>query len=388
VLTGATRKSTREYFDNSWALFETLFAGFDGEEPFYRPPQHGLRHPQIFYYGHGACLYVNKLRVAGVLDGPVDAYMESILEVGVDEMIWDDMVKNDMVWPTVAEVHVYRQKCYDTIVNIIETHPALDDPSTITDAHPLWSLYMSFEHDRIHLETSSVLYRETDLRLMQVPAHWPPLHPSVPDHTNPVRPTAGEHYPAANPMIDVPANKVTLGKPTDFPTFGWDNEYGSRDMDVPAFAASQFKVTNGEFWEFVNDGGYRDQKYWCANGAKWRAHRNMKWPFFWVPDGPQGSMLFKLRTVFEEVTMPWDWPVDCNYFEARAFCRWRAAKDGKDSEEYRVITEAEHHVLRDPSYGLPASRADPAADQGQAPRLLRADVRSGSQFLFNLVHPP
>jgi len=61
------------------------------------PPIHGLRHPQIFYYGHTACLYINKLRVSGVLKGPVNAYFESIFEVGVDEMLWDDMHKNDMV---------------------------------------------------------------------------------------------------------------------------------------------------------------------------------------------------------------------------------------------------------------------------------------------------
>ena len=69
-----------------------LFAGLKGDEPFYRPPVHGLRHPQIFYYGHTPCLYINKLRVAGVLANPVNPYFESIFEVGVDEMLWDDMV--------------------------------------------------------------------------------------------------------------------------------------------------------------------------------------------------------------------------------------------------------------------------------------------------------
>ena len=61
-------------------------------QPFYRPPPHDLRHPQIFYYGHTPCLYINKLRVAGVLADPVNPYFESIFEVGVDEMLWDDMV--------------------------------------------------------------------------------------------------------------------------------------------------------------------------------------------------------------------------------------------------------------------------------------------------------
>ena len=45
------RKSAQEYFDHSWTLMVTIFAGLNGEEPFYRPPVHGLRHPQIFYYG-------------------------------------------------------------------------------------------------------------------------------------------------------------------------------------------------------------------------------------------------------------------------------------------------------------------------------------------------
>jgi hypothetical protein len=96
-LDSVTRESAQTYFDNSWTLYETLFAGLKGEEGFYCPPVHGLRHPQIFYYGHTACLYVNKLRVSGVLQEPVNPYYESIFEVGVDEMLWDDMHKNDMV---------------------------------------------------------------------------------------------------------------------------------------------------------------------------------------------------------------------------------------------------------------------------------------------------
>ncbi len=37
--------------------------------------------------------------------------------------------------------------------------------------------------------------------------------------------------------------------------------------------------------------------------------------------------------------MPWDWPVDVNYHEAKAFCKWKGP-------EYRVPTEAEHHRMR------------------------------------------
>ncbi|CAE7698927.1 CYCL1-1 [Symbiodinium microadriaticum] len=261
-----TRKQALEYFDNSWTMLEVLFAGFHGEEPFYRPPVHGLRHPQIFYYGHTPCFYVNKLRVAGVLKDAVDPYMESIMEVGVDEMLWDDMHKNDMVWPTVKEVQEYRKKVYNIVREVIATHPDLEDnngttPVKITWDHPLWSIFMGVEHEAIHVETSSVLFRETPSHLMQVPASWPGLHPSSLQSARSLRPEVGQDFPQ-NEMLSVTGETVKLGKPRDFPSYGWDNEYGHRSVQVPDFKASKYMITNGEFWHFVTSGGYRSEKYW------------------------------------------------------------------------------------------------------------------------------
>jgi len=365
-----TRRQTQEYFDNSWTLSEALFAGFRGEEPFYRPPVHGLRHPQIFYYGHAPCLYVNKLLVARVLESPVNAHFESIFEVGVDEMLWDDMHKNDMIWPTVAEVQAYRREVYNVVSGVIATHPSLEDgggasPVTVTWDHPMWSLFMGFEHERIHLETSSVLFRETPISLMQVPKGWPSLHPSAERSARTdTMPQEGVDFPR-NEMVHVTGGDVKLGKPRDFPSYGWDNEYGHRDVKVPDFAASKYMITNGEFWHFVNAGGYRNQQYWSEDGWGWRRHRNMKWPFFWEPNGPEGSLRFRLRTIFEVCEMQWDWPVDVNYHEARAYCAWRAEQDGLlgKPEAYRVITEAEHHLIRDESISLVKARSDPQADR-------------------------
>ena len=42
------------------------------------------------------------------------------------------------------------------------------------------------------------------------------------------------------------------------------------------------QVSNGEFLEFVKDGGYHDQRYWTAEGWGWRVFRNVKWPTFWT----------------------------------------------------------------------------------------------------------
>jgi formylglycine-generating enzyme required for sulfatase activity len=109
----------------------------------------------------------------------------------------------------------------------------------------------------------------------------------------------------------------------DFPSYGWDNEYGERTVDVPDFQASEHMVTNGEFWQFVADGGYRNSEWWCDDGWSWRTHRNMKWPFFWTAQGPQGSHEYGLRTIFEEIPMQWSWPVNVTYYESKAYCRWK-----------------------------------------------------------------
>jgi 5-histidylcysteine sulfoxide synthase/putative 4-mercaptohistidine N1-methyltranferase len=385
-LSNVTREAALQYFDNSWTLFETLFAGLNGEEGFYRPPVHGLRHPQIFYYGHTACLYINKLRVSGVLSQPVNAYFESIFETGVDEMLWDDMHKNDMIWPTVREVHEYRKQVYQTVVEAIQSHPSLDPAGAggvrVDQQHPMWALFMGFEHERIHLETSSVLFRETPIGLVQRPASFPPLHPSAKSYSRHTgwKPLDGNDFPV-NRMIEVQTGDqiVDMGKPADFPSFGWDNEYGERNVTVPPFYASEYMVSNGEYYQFVVDGGYRTPEYWCDDGWAWRTHRNMKWPFFWEPTGPAGSHQYALRTIFENIAMPWDWPVDVNYYEAKAFCQWKSKKDEGSSRNptknaYRILTEAEHHIIRHKDHNLRAARADVNAD--------KVMVTSGHDFAF------
>ncbi|MBL8251256.1 MAG: 5-histidylcysteine sulfoxide synthase, partial [Candidatus Competibacter sp.] len=311
-LSRCTRQQVLDYFDNGWTLTETLFAGLRGEEAFYRPPYHHLRHPLIFYYGHPPALYVNKLRVAGLIERPLNPYFEQLFETGVDEMRWDDMSKNEMLWPSIHELHAYRQQVYRAVRAVIDHHPDLGaGHAPITQQHPLWALFMGFEHERIHLETSSVLIRELPLALVQRPAGWPALHLSA-GRAASFPPQVGRDYPA-NEALAVSARTVALGKPLAWPSYGWDNEYGRREIAVPAFQASRYPVSNGEFHAFVAGGGYRERRYWSETGWAWRSFRNLKWPTFWVLDGPAGLHRYRLRAVFEAIDMPWDWPVEVNY---------------------------------------------------------------------------
>ena len=196
------RQQVLDYFDNTWTLTEVLFSGLKGEEAFFRPPYHHLRHPMIFYYGHPPALYINKLRVAGLIEKPLNPYFEQLFETGVDEMRWDDLSKNAMLWPRLQEVHAYRQQVYRTVREVIETHPGLaPGHPPIQQNHPLWALFMGFEHERIHLETSSVLIRELPLTLVQRPAEWPRLHPTAERTAAGFPPRVGHDSPA-NDLID------------------------------------------------------------------------------------------------------------------------------------------------------------------------------------------
>lgn len=332
---GITRQDLLAYFDNTWALTEVLFSALQGEEAFTKPPVHGLRHPLIFYYGHPAILYVNKLRVAGLLKAPLHAQFENLFEVGVDEMSWDDMSKNEMQWPAVREVTEYRRQVYQLVRNLILEHPLLDPQTNpISMKSPAWALVMGFEHERIHLETSSVLMREMPLQWLSRPEGWPGL---------PARSASPSDFPQE--FLKFEKSRVQIGKPANISSFGWDNEYGRREIETPACEISRTLVSNEDFLEFVKDGGYRERRFWSADGWGWRSFRNSKAPIFWVPAGPGGLHDYRLRSTFELIDFQARWPVIVNFHEANAYCSWKTEKTGS-ANPYRLISEAEHHLLR------------------------------------------
>jgi len=376
-LSQMTREDMLANFQNSWELTEALFAGLQGEEPFMTPPYHDLRHPLIFYYGHSACFYVNKLRVAGLLDGPVNNYFESIFEVGVDEMRWDDINKNHMEWPSVDAVHEYRREVYKTVCRVIKNAAGFETLATDLEDSDWWAVPMCIAHERIHLETSSVLMRELPISYVAPPSTWPSPHPARSDAAR--VPQEGKDYPPIK-LRYVEGGTVPLGKSRSFPTYGWDNEYGHQKVQVGAFEASECLITNGEYLEFVKAGGYSERSYWSETGWGWRCFRNALAPTFWESQGPRGFHDYKLRTVFEEIAMPWDWPAIVNYHEARAYCAW---KDEPGKLPLRVITESEHWLLRSKSDKSWGAAMASSSRQGEGEPAMKSNVL-GDQLSPNL----
>lgn len=338
----ASRQDILDYFNNTWTLTELLFLSLKNESAFASPPYHGLRHPLIFYYGHPAVLFINKLRVAGLLKDPVDLYLEKVLETGVDEMSWDDLSKNEMTWPSVETVHAYRKKIYQLIQQLISTHPDLDDLKNrkMGPDSAFWALLMGFEHEKIHFETSSVLIRELPVEKLETPMYWPKLNPTRKNQSETLELVRKSGWQKINSQV------VTWGKSIDASSYGWDNEYGTRTKSLNDFEVTPLLITNAEFYEFVKSGSYIKDQYWSEEGLRWRKFRNTKRPTFWLAYGPEGLHEYRLRTLFEVIPMPWDWPVEVNFHEAQAYCHWKKEMD-KSSLIYRLITEPEHVAIRD-----------------------------------------
>jgi 5-histidylcysteine sulfoxide synthase/putative 4-mercaptohistidine N1-methyltranferase len=369
------RAAVLAYFENTWALTEQLFSSLASEEAFLTRPYHKTRHPLIFYYAHPVCFYVNKLLVSGLLEAPVNQTLELLFETGVDEMNWDDLHDGEQdVWPSLDEVREYRSQVYKLVKGVIQTHPDLDEP--ITMDKPTWALAMAFEHERIHLETSSVLMRELPVALVKEPKAWPPyLTAPVAAVSDPV---SGRDYPN-NELVEIAGGEAKLGKPRSWPSFGWDNEYGHDKRQVTDFRTSKFLISNGEFFEFVKSGGYEEKKHWSDSGWGWRQFRNVKWPTFWVQDGPAGSNKFKLRSTFAELPMQWSWPAVVNFYEAKAYCHWLSEKEGVETP-YRLLQESEHQAVRGPEIGK-ASDWPAGGDS-----LLAYDQVMNSTELYSINH--
>lgn len=316
--TFVTREDIRRYFHETADVYEALFEVLTSDEAYYVKPN-PLRHPLIFYYGHTNTFLVNKLILAGLITQRVNPQFESMFAVGVDEMGWDDVNEMNYTWPTPAEVKAYRASVRQVVDALISTLP-FNLP--IDWQSPWWPILMGIEHERIHLETSSVLIRQHALQYVKEHPGWAHCTLDVPAPTN--------------SLVDIPARDIQLTKSTDY--YGWDNEYGQLKVHSPAFQAAKYLTSNAEFLSFVEAGGYQKDEYWLEEGLAWRRFAQAEYPTFWV----KHSDSWKLRLMTEEVDMPWSWPVEVNYHEAKAYCHWLSAQTGKP---VRMPTEHEWYSL-------------------------------------------
>jgi ergothioneine biosynthesis protein EgtB len=113
--------------------------------------------------------------------------------------------------------------------------------------------------------------------------------------------------------------------------FAWDNEKPSHQVFLEDFAIDKALVSNGDYFEFIRDGGYQNFRWWFSEG--WEAVKREQWraPLYWELHDDQWMIrdFGGLQPVTEKLCEPVS---HVSYFEASAFAKWR----GK-----RLPTEAE-----------------------------------------------
>ena len=198
---------------------------------------------------------------------------------------------------------------------------------------------------------------------------------------NPLRPAyrakrlrAAGPEPAAPGWIDFARGICKVGH--DGQGFAWDNEAPRHDALIHPFRLADRLVTNGEWLDFMADGGYRTAAHWLADG--WTTVNRESWeaPLYWEQrDGQWLAMSLEGLQPVERAA-----PVcHVSYFEADAFARW-AGKRLPTEFEWEVA--AQDLAIAGNTLATGALRPLPAEAPTGGPRQMFGDVWEWTQSAY------
>ena len=162
----------------------------------------------------------------------------------------------------------------------------------------------------------------------------------------PYRPTKRRTLPAGDASVGgfvaIPAGEYFIG--TDDRSVAYDNERPRHRVALGAFEIGVAPVSNGEFMEFVEAGGYRMRELWTDEGWSFITEHEIIAPKHWERDD-DGHWRTRSMDIVENVN-PRRPVVHVSWHEAEAYCRWA---------DVRLPSEIEWEVAAswDPSSPLP-----------------------------------
>ncbi len=270
----------RRKIEAARANTDALFGMIRPEALYERPiPE---RHRLVFYIGHLEAFDWNLLREPLGLES-FHPEFDRLFAFGIDPPVGQQPQDQPRDWPRLDEVHHYNRKVRAELDARIEHVPEQ-------------LFQVAFEHRLMHAETLGYLMHKLPLDAKAAPG------------------AAGftrAEAPRRPEMIAIPPGAATLGMARNG-RFGWDNEFPEMEVQVPAFAISRYKVTNGGYLAFVGAGGPAPP-FWFERSGEW---------FY--------------RAMFAEIPLPLDWPVYTTQEQATAYARWAGKKLPAEAQFHRA----------------------------------------------------
>jgi len=307
--------------EQSRSLTDDLFRRVRIDAMYDRPiPE---RHRIVFYIGHLEAFDWNLIAGQALDLGPAHPEFDHLFAFGIDPVGGGLPADTPSDWPRLSEINAYNLGLREKLDHILKN--SAQPPVGRWKYPEELILNTAIEHRLMHAETLAYMLHQLSLDRKIAP------------HSDRPAGTSKSGQPVAVRMIDIPPGTTTLGVPRKRESFGWDNEFETQSVQVPAFVIDVYKVTNGEFLQFVLVGGYDDRRFWSDRDWAWIKDQNIAHPRFWFER--QGQWFY--RAMFEEVPLPLDWPVYVSHAEAAAYARFV----GKS-----LPTEAQFHRA---AYGTP-----------------------------------
>jgi ergothioneine biosynthesis protein EgtB len=258
--------------------------------------------------------------------------------------------------PTVATVYQYRAYVDRSMQQAIDMY--LDNPEFAS------LLILGLHHEQQHQE---LLF--TDLKHILATNPMRPVYRHATTFT-----TSANNLDRREKWLDYPGGIYNMGFDGD--GFAFDNESPKHQILLQDYYLASTLVTNAEYLEFIEAGGYSNPEYWLAEG--WAAIRAENWqsPLYWEKNDDR----WQIMTLSGLVDLVEDEPVcHVSFFEADAYARFR----GK-----RLPTEAEWEIAASSAdikgNFLESDRLHPVAAKGNTrPDQLYGDVWEWTQSAYH-----
>jgi gamma-glutamyl hercynylcysteine S-oxide synthase len=259
------------------------------------------RHRIIFYLGHLEAFDWNLICAPTTNLRSCNPSYDKLFAFGIDPIDGQLPADEPGDWPAVREVYQYKNQVRQGLDAFLDSRDVAEPGGN--EATPLSTLlHTAIEHRLMHAETLAYMFHRLPYE-RKIPQRQPLM--------------AGDDLQSE--MVAISAGIATLGlKREQQSGFGWDNEFEAREVEVSRFHIDRFMVTNGEYLQFVQAGGYREPRFWDPSGWDWIMGQGIRRPAFWI----KGRNSWMYRGMFETVPLPLDWPAFVSHAEANAYAQW------------------------------------------------------------------